>query len=41
MIIYSMSWIVAEKRYLAKIKQKSSSDKDKIKSMDIRELMRI
>ena len=41
MIIYSMSWIVAEKRYLAKIKLKSSSDKDKIKTMDIRELMRM
>ena len=41
MIIYSMSWIVAEKRYLAQLKQANSAAKEQIKKMDIRELMQL
>ena len=41
MIIYSMSWIVAEKRYLAQMKKSSKEMKEQIKKMDVRELMKI
>ena len=41
MCIYSMSWIVAEKRYLAQLKKSEQTAKDEIERMSINELFKI
>ena len=40
MLIYSLSWIVSEKRYLAQLR-KNAAGKEQIKKMDVREVMKI
>ena len=38
-MIYSMQWIVGEKRYLAQMKKATGEMKEQIKSMDVKKLM--
>ena len=41
MVVYTLSWIVAEKRYLVSLKKAQSKDKDKVQRMTGKELMKM